>query len=172
MRVGVVAAGDEEAAVRAEGERARVVTALLALLLVGEDHLLCLCVEDVPHQLEAAHVLADEVRRRILQVDPVVLLEVRVQGQADEPVLLLGEDLDLEGEAELGAVGVVHPELSRELDDEHASVRQDRELQRPVEALVQHALLQAVLLEDRVLGSLKRRGRERQGEGEADRHGA
>jgi hypothetical protein len=69
-------------------------------------------------------------------------------------------------------IWVIQPELPRELDDEHASVRQDSELERSVKAFVKHSLFEAMLLKDGLICSLERREGERQREREACRHGA
>ena len=94
-RVRVVPGRPVEVAVRTKEHAAAVVTALLALLVVAEQHLLALQVEDVVLDGEARDGLAVEADRGIEAVDPAVLGELRVEREAQEAVLLLEEDREL-----------------------------------------------------------------------------
>jgi len=61
MRMGVVAGGDEQIPTGTEGERAGVVAAFLALLLVGEQNPLRGGIEPPLPDREPAHPLAGEI---------------------------------------------------------------------------------------------------------------
>ena len=103
------------------------------------------------------------VAGRVQEVEPAVLVETRIEGQAQEAVLLLGEDLEFEGELHGAALRVVAQHLSTLLDHEDATVGRDVELHGAVEARGQYVALEArgvVGLRGR--GSLERGREERE----------
>ncbi len=81
------------------------VAAFFPLFLVPEQELFRGEIELAVFQREAADVLAGEVGRGVLEVDPVVAGEVRIEGEADEAVLLGGGDRDFADQFRFGLAG-------------------------------------------------------------------
>ena len=81
-------------------------------------------------------------RRRVVQVDPAVGGEVRVQRDALEPFLVVLVDVELCGERLQARAGIVQPDLARALGVQDAGVRQDREVHRLARGGVDDDLLE------------------------------
>ena len=134
MRVGVVAGGDEQAAVGAEGERSGMVAALLPLLLKLQEQLFGGRVEVAVAEREPADVLPVEVGGGVLKIKMAVGGEVRIERQADEAILLGGRDGQFTDEPRLAGVGVEGEEPTAELDPVDGAIGGDRQFHRLREA--------------------------------------
>ncbi len=130
--MGVVPRGDEEAAVRAELEGAGVMTTLKALFLELEETFFRGEVKLIAPHREAADVLAGEVRRRVLQVNPLIPGEIRIEGDSDQAILLSGGDLQLACLDDLLGRGIEDAEFATELDEKDPTIRGDFQLHRSI----------------------------------------
>ena len=99
----VVASADEQAAIGREPHAARVMAALAPLFIEAQNLLLARHVQPVAVHPEATQALAYEVRRRIEQVNPLVLRELRIEGETKQTILLLGEHRNGPGLDDLAA---------------------------------------------------------------------
>ena len=86
--IGVVAGSDIQISVGPKLHRSRVVTTLASLFFVREKLFLALHVQVVLNDREPTNPLAREIRRRILQVNPVIFGKIGIECQADQSVLL------------------------------------------------------------------------------------
>ena len=78
---------------------------------------------------------------RVVEIDPLVGLEVRVERDRLEPVLLARVDLELGREADAAVGGVVEAQAATPVGGEHAPVGQDGEVHRLADLLGQEGLL-------------------------------
>ena len=104
---GVVAGREIQATIGPELQGGAVVAAGEALFLVLEDDLLAPRHQLVVLDGEAGKVLAVETERRVDEVDPTVLGELRVEREGQEAVLLLLEGFDLGDERDALRLRVV-----------------------------------------------------------------
>jgi hypothetical protein len=95
-------------------------------------------------------------RRRVVEVDPPVLFEVRVEGDRLQPLLVVLVHVELGGERLQARLLVVEPHLAGALRVEHAAVRQHGEVDGLARRLVDHDLLE-LRVGRRRLGRRRRR---------------
>src|SRR5439155_11250138 len=93
-RVGIVAGGDVERAVRSDGERPAGVVDAAAGDRDAEEDFLRRWVELVSGEREARDVLLVHAGRGVHEIDPVVRLKTWVKGNSEEPVFIGGRDRD------------------------------------------------------------------------------
>ena len=130
VRVSVIAGGDVNAAVRAKLDRACMVAAFPPLLAKGEHDLLTLHIEHVTVHHEPAEPLALHVFRRMVEVDPVVVGELRIEREAEQPILirrchLHGASLD-----DGFRVRFPNAEFAGDLDEKDATIGGEFQLHR------------------------------------------
>ena len=138
------------------------VTALLALLFVAQQHLLALQVEHVVLDRETGDRLTIVADGGVEAVDPTVLRELRVEREAQEAILLLQEDLELADDFHLLGLEVDGLEQTAVFIEVEPSVRAHLHRHRLRDVAQELLDLEAGVFRD------GRRGDERGGEGSED----
>ena len=91
--------------------------------------------------------------RRVVQVDPPVLLEVRIERDVLQPLLVVLVHVKLSGERLQAGVRIVQPDMALARDVQHAAVRKHGQVHRLTRRVVDHDLLEARV--GRGLGDLR-----------------
>jgi hypothetical protein len=109
-------------------------------------------------------------RRRVVQVDPPVLLEVGVERDVLQALLVVLVHVELSGERLQAGVRIVQPNVALARDVQHAAVRQHGQVHRLTGRVVDDDLLELRVRRRRLSRSDRRAGPERQQAGDGNEY--
>ena len=121
-RMSVVAGGNIKSAVRAELDRARMMTTLAPLLAELQHDLLACERERVAVHGETTQALADKILWRIIEINPVVRSESRVQREPEESVFLFCKNLEFTGGQNFARGRFVNLQLARDFVEKDSAI--------------------------------------------------
>ena len=108
--------------------------------------------------------------RRVVQVDPPVLLEVGVERDVLQPLLVVLVHVELSGERLQAGVRIVQPNMALARDVQHAAVRQHGQVHRLTRRVVDDDLLELRVGRRRLSRSDRRAGPKRQHAGDGNEY--
>ena len=136
--MGVVTCGNEKAAVGTELDTAGVVTAFTPLFSKTQEDFLTGQVENVAFHFKATEPLTFDGSRRVIQVDPMIVRELRVERESQQAVLLVGCCLHRASLGDGFRIRFPDPHFTADLDKKDPPVRGDFQFHRLRHSCRQH----------------------------------